>query len=146
MTIRRFIDKYLNNRGTALVDAVIVIPLVILSVMAIIYLLLNIYSTVSLQSHMHILLREESGIKSGMVKYEIEDGYKRDSIRRKAELTQILLEHRNNILSDYVEAEKTSTYTTNMMISRKPTVRTYGRSYINNESKIVRFKEVVKAN
>lgn len=126
-----------------MIDAAIVLPLVILAVMAMIYLLINIYSTVSLQLHMHLLLREESGVKSGMVKYEITDDYKRDKIRSKAESARIDIKQKRNVLSKYVEANKYTEYTGNMLIKNPPKIKSYGRSYINNESDIVRFKEIV---
>lgn len=129
-----------------MVEAAIVLPLVMLSVMAMIYLLINIYSTVSLQSHMHLLLREESGTKSGMVKYEIVDDYKRDKIRRKAESAKIGMNEKHSGLSKYVEAQRDSVYTTNMIINKSPKIRSYGRSFVYNESDIVRFKSVVSTN
>ncbi len=129
-----------------MVDAAIVMPLVILAVMAMIYLLINIYSTVSLQSHMHLLLREESGLKSGMVEYEIQDDYKRDKIRRKAESARIDIREKRDVLSKYLEANKLSEYTANMLIKNSPEIKSYGRSFIYNESDIVRFKSIVTGN
>lgn len=135
--ILKILGKRLNNKkGTTMVEAAIVLPLVILSVMALIYLLINIYSTVALQSHMHLLLREESSIKSGMSRYEITDGYKRDKIRRKAESTNIELD---SSLTQ-VSAQKNVVYKTNMIIKKAPKVKNYGRSYINRESTIVRLR------
>lgn len=129
-----------------MVEAAIILPLVILSVMAMIYLLINIYSTVALQSHMHILLREESGLKSGMVKYEIVDGHKRDKIRKKAEASQIDISSHRQIPFEVLEAQKTSVYTTNMIIKKAPRKKTYGKSFVYNESDIVRFKRIVSIN
>lgn len=126
-----------------MVEAAVVMPLAILTVMALVYLLINIYSTVALQSHIHLLLREEGGIKSGMVQYEIIDDYKRDKIRRKAESTNIRISDGGGPLSSYVEAEKDSVYTTNMLIKKKPKVHSYGKSFVYNESNIVRYKEIV---
>lgn len=126
-----------------MVEAAIVLPLVILSIMAMIYLLINIYSTVSLQSHMHLLLREESGARSGMVEYEIVDDYRRDKIRRKAESKKINIAEKGMLLSRHVEAQKDSVYTTNMLIKKAPEVRTYGRSFVLKESDIVRFGKIV---
>ena len=132
-----------NRKGTTMVEAAVVMPLVILSIMALIYLLLNIYSTVALQSHIHLLLREESGMKSTMVKYEIIDDYKRDKIRMKAEAANIGITEGGGLLASYVEAQKDSVYTTNMLIRKKIKVGSYGRSYVYNESDIVRYKEIV---
>ena len=135
-----------EKNGTTMVEAAVVMPLVILSVMAMIYLLINIYSTVSLQSHMHLLLREESGIKSNMTEHEIFDEYKRDKIRRKAESAKIRIISKRKGLSEYVEAQKDSVYITNMMINSAPKVRSYGKSFVYNESDIVRFKSIVTKN
>ena len=134
-----------NKSGTAMVDAAILMPLVLLSVMAMIYLLINIYSSVSLQSHMHILLREESGVKSNMVKYEIIDAYKRDRIRAQAESCNIEVTEKSHLLDKYVEANMNVYYTTNSLMNRKPKVNTYGRSYIFRESDIVRFRDIVSS-
>lgn len=135
-------EKLNNNKGTTMVEAAIILPLVILSVMALIYLLINIYSTVALQSHMHLLVREESNVKSGMTKCEIADGYKRDRIRKKAESMNIKLETKAN----KVWANKNVVYKANMIIKKAPKVGHYGRSYIYNESDIVRLSKIGSLN
>ncbi len=126
-----------------MVEAAIVLPLVILSVMAMIYLLINIYSTVSLQSYTHILLREESGRKSETLEYDTENGQRRDKIRSRAETSNIDIIYNNGLMSDYVEGKKTSLYTVNMFIEKRPKVKTYGKSFVYREADIVRFKQIV---
>lgn len=138
----KLINRLNNSKGTTMVEAAIILPLVILSVMALIYLLINIYSTVALQSHMHLLIREESSVKSGTSRYEITDGYKRDKIRRKAESTNIDL-----VTSlTQVSAQKEVVYKRNMIIKKSPKVGSYGRSYINRESEIARLSKIGSLN
>ena len=136
--------KFINDHtGTAMVDAAIVMPLVLLAVMAMIYLLINIYSTVSLQAHMHLLLREKSGIKSDMIRCEINDSYQRDKIRKKAEAAKIEIHEKKGLLVRYVEASRDSVYVTNSLIEDPPDKISYGRSYIFKEPDIIRYKEII---
>ncbi len=50
-----------SKKGAALVEAAMIFPLVIAGVMAVIYIVINMYSSLSLQTSLHMALRRESG-------------------------------------------------------------------------------------
>lgn len=61
----------MNKKGTTMVEAAVVFPLVILVIMAVIYILIFLFQQAETQSKMHIALRKESGILSKTVVYQM---------------------------------------------------------------------------
>ena len=62
----------MNRKGNATVEAALIFPLVILSVVALIYMLLYFYRLTEIRTEMHIALRAESGRIRETVFYEKE--------------------------------------------------------------------------
>lgn len=54
------INYKLNNKGVVLVEAAIVMPIVTLALVGVIYILMNLYNTTSLQSAVHITCEKGS--------------------------------------------------------------------------------------
>lgn len=50
-----------NNKGAAMAEAAMIFPLVIAGVMAIIYIIINLYLSLLLQASLHTALRKECG-------------------------------------------------------------------------------------
>jgi hypothetical protein len=135
-----------NKRGTAMVEAAIVFPLVIASVMAVIYLLINLYSFTALRSALHVALRAEAGADTGLTEASIVDGRVYDRYRLAAERRGISFEReRKNLINPYVSAEEFKTYTGNGMIEGGVTREHYGRWYILDEVSVIRNLALGKA-
>lgn len=58
-----------NKRGSYIVEAAIVLPMVILSVITVVLIVMFFYSQVTEQSRMHIALRGEAGAATGRTSY-----------------------------------------------------------------------------
>lgn len=58
-----------TKRGTYLIEAAVVFPIVILTVLTVILIVMYFYDCSASQSNMHILLRQEAGIASGKSVY-----------------------------------------------------------------------------
>ena len=58
-----------NKRGSYIVEAAIVLPMVILSVITVVLIVMFFYSQVTEQSRMHITLRGEAGAATGRTSY-----------------------------------------------------------------------------
>ena len=58
-----------NKRGSYIVEAAIVLPMVILSVIRVVLIVMFFYSQVTEQSRMHIALRGEAGAATGRTSY-----------------------------------------------------------------------------
>ena len=61
-----------NKRGSTFVEAAMIFPLVIAGVMAVLYIIIGLYLSLSLQSSLHISIRNECGETSKTI-YRIEE-------------------------------------------------------------------------
>ncbi len=53
-----------SRRGSTFVEAAVIMPLVILTVMSLFYILINLYENVELKSRLHINICAEAGLQS----------------------------------------------------------------------------------
>jgi hypothetical protein len=128
-----------NKRGTTMVEAAIVFPLVIASVMAVIYLMINLYSFTALRSALHVALRAEVNADTGLTEAGIIDGRVYDRYRRAAERRSIsFTRERRNLINPYIAAEEIKTYAGNGMIDGGVSRSHFGRYYILDEVSAVR--------
>jgi hypothetical protein len=135
-----------SKRGTAMVEAAVVFPLVIASVMAIIYLMINLYSFTALRASLHVALRAEADAKSGLTEVVIADGRMYDRYRLAAERRGISAEHhRKGLINPYVAAEESKSYRGNAMIAGGVTRTHYGRFYVLDEVGVLRNLALTKA-
>ncbi|MDR2770492.1 MAG: hypothetical protein LBB57_00480 [Clostridiales Family XIII bacterium] len=134
-----------NKRGTTLVEAAIVFPLVIASVMAVIYLMINLYSFTALRASLHVALRAEADAETGLTEALLADGRVYDRYRLAAERRGIFAERRRKGLNSYVSAEESKQYRGNAMITEGVTRKHFGRVYILDEVSVVRNLSLAKA-
>jgi hypothetical protein len=128
-----------GQRGSTMVESAIVLPVVILSVMAVLYLLINQYTSVCLSSHVHMLLRQEAVEEGNLTEVRIDDAYVRDRYRREAESASIHATRGRRFTAEYLEAEKEKKYFGGRLAdSGGYSSYYYGRSYIIDEAKIAR--------
>ncbi|MDR2132944.1 MAG: hypothetical protein LBP30_06310 [Clostridiales Family XIII bacterium] len=133
-----------GKRGTAMVEAAVVFPLVIASVMAVVYLMIDLYCFTALRSHLHVALRAEADAETGLSEVVIADGRVRDRYRAAAERRGISPEHRRKgLFNPYVAAEESKSYGGNAMIERGVTRKHFGRFYVLDEVSFVRNLSLV---
>ena len=63
-----------SRRGSAFVEAAVIMPLVILAVMSLFYILINLYETVELKSRLHLNICAEAGLRSETFELSPADG------------------------------------------------------------------------
>jgi hypothetical protein len=127
-----------SKRGAAMVEAAIVLPLVIAAVMAVIYILINLYSFTALRASLHIQLRAEASETTGLTEIELDDGRVHDKYRRAAERRGVSVEA-HKALRPYVSAELAKTFSGNALVSVDVSRRAYGRYYVTDEIRNVRI-------
>ena len=76
----------MNKKGTTMVEAALIFPLVILAVMAVIYIIIFLFQQVETQSEIHIALRKESGILSKTVAYRMKTDKKYPVYKKKKQV------------------------------------------------------------
>jgi len=115
-----------NKRGSTLVEAAMIFPIVIAAVMAVLYIIIGSYLSLSLQSSLHTSIRKESGEISETV-YRIEDSIEYP-------FTNIMIGLRPAIMMEEERKYRISGLFKNE-ISRKEK----GRGYIIDEAEIIRI-------
>jgi hypothetical protein len=128
-----------------MVEAAIVFPLVIAAVMAVIHLMIALYSLTATQAALHVALRAAAGDETGLTRVGIVEGRPPDRYRRAAEAGDVRIERRDAVLRPYLSAEVARTYSGNAMVREDVERRHFGRSYLIDEARIVRAVEWVRA-
>lgn len=109
-----------------MVEAAMIFPLVIAGVMAVIYIVINLYSSLSLQSSLHIALRNECGEIAQTV-YRLEN-----SLSYKVEKDWIGLR-------PILRMEEEREYRIKTIFHERVMRREVGRSYLINEAEMIRI-------
>ena len=132
-----------SSKGTAMVEAAIFFPIAVFCAMAVLALLLNIYSQTSAQAHLHIRLRAEAASYGDRTQVWLVDAYVRDRYRREAESMSFVFSENGNVFRKYLEASRTVTYYGGRFTS-PPGYETeyYARSYIIDEAGTIRIKDI----
>jgi len=63
-----------KRAGSAMVESAIYFPVIVLCIMFVIYVMIDMYSEAALQSHLHLMVRAESGRLSGVTDVNTESG------------------------------------------------------------------------
>ncbi|MDD4566163.1 MAG: hypothetical protein PHE79_11900 [Eubacteriales bacterium] len=115
-----------NKRGATLVEAALIFPLIIAGVMAVLYIIIGLYLSLSLQSSLQISARKECGESSETV-YRIEES-------GEYPLTNVMIGLRPAIV---MEAERK--YRIRGLFNNEISRKEKGRSYIIDEAEIIRL-------
>ena len=95
----------MNKKGSAIAEAAIVFPVVILVVMTVVYILINLYTEAATAARDHLALRCESGIRAETVLRP--NGYRgsipEDRIGRKPFTEQPLITKKSVLGTDILE-------------------------------------------
>jgi hypothetical protein len=126
-----------------MVEAAIFFPIAVFCAMAVLALLLNIYSQTSTQAHLHIRLRAEAAAYGDRAQVRLEDAYIRDRYRREAESVSFAYSETENAFKKSLEASRGITYYGGRFTNPLGyETEYYARSYIIDEAGIVRLKDV----
>lgn len=115
-----------NKRGSALVEAALIFPLVIAGVMAVLYIIIGSYLSLSLQSSLQIAIRKECGESSETV-YRIEES-------SEYPVTKVMIG-----LRPAIAMEEERKYRIRGLFNNEISRKEKGRSYIIDEAEIIRI-------
>lgn len=125
----------LNKKGATMVEAALIFPLVIAGVMAVLYIVIGLYSSLSLQTSLHMALRKECGELSKTV-YRLEAAEEAESAgAAKAFQGEKGLAG----IRPVVRMEKEREYKINTLFRERVIRKEAGRSYIINEAELARI-------
>ena len=132
-----------ENKGSTMVESAIILPLVILTMISVVYLFINIYSQASLQANMHILLRHEVATANDLTSVAISDAYERDKYRQVAENKAIDIVEKKRFVNSYLEASTSMEYLGGGLTRGSVyKMKYYGRFYKIDEAKGVRIRDL----
>jgi len=93
-----------------MVEAAIYFPIAVICAMAVMALLLNLYSQTVTQAHLHVLLRAEAAAVGDRTQARLTDAYERDKYRKEAESTSFAIVKGGKQPWLCLEASRTNTY------------------------------------
>ena len=139
-------DLITCRSGSTMVESAIFFPIVILSVMAMLYLLINQYSKVCTAAHIHTYLRQEASSGNNTIQVEIADRFDKDRYRALAEAASVEVHSGRKFGAEYIEGERMLRYFGGRLASKSGYSFThYGRSYILDEAGIARGLYIAKS-
>ena len=120
-----------NKKGTTIVEASIIFPLVIAAVMAVLYIVIGLYTSLSLQTSLHLALRKQCGEDTQIV-------YRLDEIRA-FDTVKVNLNKRSAL-----SGEETREYRIRGIFADRITREESGSFYLVDDTKIVRLRSIIK--
>jgi hypothetical protein len=120
-----------NKKGTTIVEASIIFPLVIAAVIAVLYIVIGLYTSLSLQTSLHLALRKQCG-------EDMQNVYRLYEIRAFDTIKGSL--NKRPALS----AEETREYRIRGIFANRVSREESGSFYLVDDTKIVRLRSVIK--
>jgi hypothetical protein len=118
--------KIRSKKGTTIVEAAMIFPLVIAAVVAVLYIVINLYQSLSLQSSLHLALRKECGERSQTV-------YRMDQIKEYPSMTERIG------IRQIVKMEEEREYRIKTLFKDQIVRTEKGRSYLIDEPDLIRI-------
>jgi len=128
-----------------MVEAAIFFPIAVFCAMAVMALLLNIYSQTATQAHLHVRLRAEAAAVGDRTQVTLTDAYERDRYRKEAESVSFAVAEAGGPVWRWFEASRSKTYYGGMFTNPSGyETEYYARSYIVNEMPTARGLDFAK--
>ena len=128
-----------------MVEAAIFFPIAVFCAMAVMALLLNIYSQTATQAHLHVRLRAEAAAVGDRTQVRLTDAYERDRYRKEAESVSFAFVEAGGIGGKWLEASRTKTYYGGRFTNPIGyETEYYARSYIIDEAIVARVLDLAK--
>ena len=128
-----------------MVEAAIFFPIAVFCAMAVMALMLNLYSQTATQAHLHVYLRGEAAAAGDRTQVRLTDAYERDRYRKEAESMAFATVEGGGPIWKWIEVSRTETYYGGRFTNPGGyETGYYARSYIVNEAFIVRGIDAVK--
>ncbi|HYE69565.1 MAG TPA: TadE family protein [Anaerovoracaceae bacterium] len=115
-----------SKKGTTMVEAAMIFPLVIACVIAVIYIIINLYQALTLQTSLHLALRKESGEFS-------------QTVYRQEEIKEYQWEKDRVGIRPVIRMEEAGEYRINTFFKSRIKRIEKGRSYVIDEAELIRI-------
>ncbi|MCL2111227.1 MAG: hypothetical protein FWH32_03030 [Clostridiales bacterium] len=127
-----------------MVEAAVLFPIAVFCAMAVMALMLNIYSQTATQVHLHVYLRGEAAANGDRSQARLTDEYARDRYRREAESVSFAVSETGSAFRKQLEASRSVTYYGGRFTSAGGyETEYYARNYILDEAAMVRTRGAI---
>ena len=134
-----------SSKGGAMVEAAIFFPIAVFCAMAVMALLLNIYSQTATQAHLHVRLRAEAAAVGDRTQTRLTAAYERDRYRKEAESVSFAITPGGGATGRWLEATRSKKYYGGRFTNPEGYETGYrARSYIINEARVARAADLAK--
>ncbi len=117
--------KVKSKKGATMVEAAMIFPLVIAAVAAVLCIVTGLYQSLSLQSSLHMALRNECGLAS-------------QTVYRQERMQDFRPEKDREGLRPVIRMEKEREYRINIIFKGHVTRTEKGRAYVIDEAELIR--------
>ena len=121
--------KIKSKKGTTMVEAAMIFPLVIAAVVAVLYIVIGMYQSLTLQSSIHIALRKECGELS-------------QTAYREEEIKSYPVEKDRLGIRPILRMEQEREYQINTLFRGKVVRKEEGRYYLIDEPELIRILSI----
>lgn len=135
-----------NKKGATMVEAALIYPMILAATMAVIYILISLYSATSIRAHIYTFLRAESlsitetgeqaHLKNNALVFS--DKYSSAAFRSKISITK-----EKHLLYSTLNGSVNHTYKGNAMLLSKTKMQ-YGKLYVIDEKEYIRKIDLIK--
>lgn len=115
-----------SKKGTTMVEAAMIFPLVIAAVAAVLYIVIGMYLSLSLQSSLHLALRKECGVLS-------------QTVMRQDEIKEFEAEKGWSGIRPVLRMAEKKEYQINIVFKDKIVREEKGRAYLIDEAELIRI-------
>lgn len=115
-----------SKKGTTMVEAAMILPLVIAGVVAVLYIVIGMYLSLSLQSSLHLALRKECGEMT-------------QTVYRIGEIKSYAKEKDRVSIRPVLKMEEEREYRINTLFHYQTVRKEEGRSYLIDEPELIRI-------
>ena len=121
--------KIRSKKGTTMVEAAMIFPLVITAVVAVLYIVIGMYQSLALQSSIHIALRKECGELS-------------QTVYRTEKITSYPADKERLGIRPILRMEQEKEYQINAPFKDKVIRKEEGRYYLLDEPELIRILSI----
>ena len=133
------------KKGSAIVEAAMVLPIVILTVVTLIYLLIDLYGATVMNAAQHTALRQEAGVQTETACLtDIEEMIPADRYGSKAWREKIEIYDKGILSEKYLYTESEKNIKGGGLTDHFVKKTFYGRCYLVDEVEYIRWVDLIK--
>ena len=132
-------------RGAAMVEAAIFYPIMLLSIMFVVYMGINLYDMTAQQAQTHLAVRKAAAEKEGRAQVKIVAGYRPDRYLAAAEARGMTMGEGARFGAKYVMASRNLVYRGGRLVKQPAEASFHGRAWVQGGMTLARMRDLLSS-